>query len=188
MDILGLANVAANAQAHPDSDSEPTTHRDLIQRDIFGPLHFTHSFYQMPNSSLRDYVAVPSPSGIGIDMTDTIFEDADEPAGGQYSSMADLAKLMKMVLSPRDRTLLSRNTVREWLHPIYNWGLGQSVGAPWEISTFDNVQVFSKGKYFSEGSVFILVFMGFFLQAEICQAITLNFRSFQITHTESSFW
>ncbi|PPQ63771.1 hypothetical protein CVT24_004313 [Panaeolus cyanescens] len=145
MDILGLANIAANAQAHPGSDSEPKTHRDLIKRDIFDPLGFTHSFYQMPNSSLRNYVAVPSPSGIGINMTDTVYDDAYEPAGGQYSSMRDLAKLMRMILSPRDKTLLSRSTVREWLRPIHSWGLGQSVGAPWEITPFDDVQVFSKG-------------------------------------------
>lgn len=145
MDILGLANVAANAKAYPDFNSEPKTHRDLIQRDIFDPLGFTHSFYRIPGSDLRERIAVPSPSGSEPDMTESVFSDAHEPCGAQYSSLGDLSKLMQMILSPKDETLLSRDTVREWLHPIHSWGLGQSVGAPWEITSFDDVQVFSKG-------------------------------------------
>jgi CubicO group peptidase (beta-lactamase class C family) len=60
MDLLGLANVAANnhSQAHPEI--EPHTHEDLIKRDIFGPLKLNSSFYRVPYETAQADLAVPN--------------------------------------------------------------------------------------------------------------------------------
>ena len=82
-----------------------------------------------------------------IKIQDFDFNDVDDPAGGQYSSLADLEALMKTLLSPTAQGgLLPVRVIREWLHPLYVWGsTNQQVGAPWEILDLNGVQGYAKG-------------------------------------------
>ncbi|KAJ3573043.1 hypothetical protein NP233_g2675 [Leucocoprinus birnbaumii] len=98
IDLLGLANVAANSRSAADPASEPQTHEDLIKRDIFEPLGLNSSFYRIPHdSALVDDLAIPSENHEWADFT---FDNADAPAGGQYSSLADLELILQSFLNP----------------------------------------------------------------------------------------
>jgi hypothetical protein len=63
--------------------------------------------------------------------------DAHNPAGGQFSSLSDLAKTLQTFLNPdHPDALLSRYSLREWLRPLHVFPdhLTQ-VGLAWEIQT-----------------------------------------------------
>ena len=145
MSMLGLANVAANKLASAKPDTEPQSHEELLKRDIFGPLGLTGSFFSIPDSSSKSRIAVPKQNSEWADFS---IGDAFDPAGGQYSSLADLELVMQTLLSPSARGgVISANVVREWLRPLHVWGATkQEVGAPWEIINIDNkVQAYTKG-------------------------------------------
>ncbi|KAF8120130.1 beta-lactamase/transpeptidase-like protein [Boletus edulis] len=129
--LLGMANVAANiAESGP---SEPNTHAELVQRDIFGPLGCNGSSFLVTEENIHN-VVVPSLNSWEIDQD---FKDAINPAGGQMSSLSDLTKLMQVLINPqRPESVLSPFTVREWMRPIHTWYDDYSaVGALWEIYT-----------------------------------------------------
>ncbi|KAF7784072.1 hypothetical protein Agabi119p4_237 [Agaricus bisporus var. burnettii] len=147
MDLLGLSNVAANKlRAGSNSGNEPQSHEELVKRDIFDPLGLNGSFYRVPyGTSLVDNLAVPNQSHEWADIT---FDDAEAPAGGQYSSLADLETVMQTILDPvTNNGVISEHVVREWLHPLFTWKNNlQEVGAPWEIMTIENnVRLYMKG-------------------------------------------
>jgi CubicO group peptidase (beta-lactamase class C family) len=144
MALLGAANIAANKLASANPDSEPQTHEDLVNRDIFKPLGFDGSFFRVPVSSVTKQVAVPKDNSGWADT----WLDGDDPAGGQYSSLKDLEALMQSLLSPSARGgVVSASVVREWLRPLHVWGpTKQEVGAPWEVMNIDNkFQAYTKG-------------------------------------------
>jgi len=144
MALLGAANIAANKLASPHPDSEPQTHEDLVNRDIFKPLGFDGSFFRIPVSSVAKQVAVPKDNSGWADT----WLDGDDPAGGQYSSLKDLEALMQSLLSPSARRgVVSAGVVREWLRPLHVWGpTKQEVGAPWEVMNIDNkFKAYTKG-------------------------------------------
>jgi CubicO group peptidase (beta-lactamase class C family) len=62
IDLLGLSNAAANKRhAGSNSENEPQTHEDLVQRDIFDPLGLNASFYRVPyGTPLVDDLAIPN--------------------------------------------------------------------------------------------------------------------------------
>lgn len=61
MALLGLSNIAANKLANPNhSADEPQVHKELVKRDIFDPLNMNSSFYRVPDSPLREHIAVAS--------------------------------------------------------------------------------------------------------------------------------
>lgn len=147
--MLGLANVAANKLASAKPDSEPQSHEELLKRDVFGPLGLTGSFFNIPDSSSKSRIAVPKQNSEWADIS---IGDAFDPAGGQYSSLADLELLMQTLLSPSARGgVVPANVVREWLRPLHVWGATkQEVGAPWEVLNIDNkVQAYTKSTYTS---------------------------------------
>ncbi|KAF5325427.1 hypothetical protein D9619_009769 [Psilocybe cf. subviscida] len=145
MNLLGLSNIAANKLFSNVSAAEPQTHRDLIQRDIFNPLGFNSSFFQVPpaESPLLKHIAVASKDSEWVDLW---LGDVDDPAGGQYSSLSDLAIFMKTLLSPTARGgVISASVVREWLRPLHVWGNSQQqVGAPWEITSLGDFRTYTK--------------------------------------------
>ncbi|KIY51270.1 beta-lactamase/transpeptidase-like protein [Fistulina hepatica ATCC 64428] len=145
MDVLGLANVAANKLAS-DGVDQSESHKDLVKRDIFDPLGMTSSFYRVPeDQAIRDLIAIPA---VDSDEADLNFGDAMDPSGGQYSSGRDLASIMKTFLSPTaEGGVVSDYVLREWLRPLHPWSDGtQEVGAPWEIRKIGNEnRVYSKG-------------------------------------------
>jgi hypothetical protein len=58
-------------------------------------------------------------------------------AGGLYASIKDLSTVGRSILN---NTLLSPATTRRWLRPItHTASLSYSVGAPWEIFSFQNI-------------------------------------------------
>ncbi|KAF8973666.1 beta-lactamase/transpeptidase-like protein [Flammula alnicola] len=110
IDVLGLANIAANQISSVDPSREPGTHKELVKRDIFDPLGLNSSFFRVPaaDATLRGHIAVPSKDA---EWADVSLGDMGDAAGGQYSSLGDLAKLMKTLLSPTARTASSRRVL-----------------------------------------------------------------------------
>ena len=144
--LLGLANVEANKLASSDPDSEPQSHKELLKRDIFEPLGMTSSFFRLPvNASLRDRIAIPANTS---QWTDISLGDVFDGAGGQFSSLRDLGKLMQTLLSPTGRGVIPVRVVREWLRPLHVWGsTAHQVGAPWEIMNLGpDLRTYMKGK------------------------------------------
>nr|AAZ14923.1 beta-lactamase class C binding protein-like protein [Coprinellus disseminatus] len=135
-DLLGLANVAANLKAKGIlAKDEPKTYRDLVKRDIFDSFGLNSSFFRLPgDQDLKDHIAVPQAFP---KWADADFGDADASAGGQYSSLSDLARIAQIFLSPKAPSKEHRflpTLVREWLRPMHIWPNGnEAVGAPWEI-------------------------------------------------------
>lgn len=80
------------------------------------------------------------------------FTDADNAAGGQFSSLSDLATVMQTFLDPsRSNSLLPQVVTREWLRPIHGFPDDLTeIGAPWEIKKLANSfgssrRLFAKG-------------------------------------------
>lgn len=146
IDLLGLANVAANNRSVVDSEAEPQTHEDLVKRDILEPLGLNSSFYRVPyETSLVDNLAIPNENHEWADFT---FDDSGAPAGGQYSSLGDLETVLQSFLDPATNNgVISEHVVREWLHPLFTWKSGfQETGGPWEITIVDGgVRLYMKG-------------------------------------------
>lgn len=158
IDLLGLSNIAANRLASSQSDQEPQTHRELLQRDIFDPLGLNSSFYRLRDRpSLIEHFAVPSAYS---EFTELEFSDGADPAGGQFSSLSDLVTVMRTFLSPiAEGGVIPHNVVREWLRPLHAWTDGfQEVGAPWEILKIGNeARLYGKGTIPFHGSYIILI-------------------------------
>ncbi|EGN94877.1 hypothetical protein SERLA73DRAFT_77610 [Serpula lacrymans var. lacrymans S7.3] len=126
--LLGITNVAAN-EAFEGSGS-PTTHAELVKRDIFDPLGLNGSSFFLTDVN-KPHVVVASVETLEADLD---FGDATNPYGGQFSSISDLVKLMQTFLDPtRPESLISPYTVREWMRPMYVWPDNSAVGALWEI-------------------------------------------------------
>ncbi|EGO21816.1 hypothetical protein SERLADRAFT_474737 [Serpula lacrymans var. lacrymans S7.9] len=128
--LLGLANVAANRAFENHTDA-PSTHAELMHRDVFTPLGLKDSSF-LTSPTNRANVVVPSiqPGDIDDD-----HGDASNPSGGQLSSVSDLVKVMQTLIDPsRPESAIPAITVREWLRPIHSWVDDYTaVGAPWEI-------------------------------------------------------
>ena len=146
-DLLGLANVEANKLASSDPDSEPQSHKELLKRDIFEPLGMTSSFFRLPEDALlREHMAVPANTSEWADIS---LGDVNDAAGGQFSSLRDLGKLMQTLLSATARGgVIPARVVREWLRPLHVWGsTTHQVGVPWEIMDVGpDLRAYTKGK------------------------------------------
>ncbi|KAF9048731.1 beta-lactamase/transpeptidase-like protein [Panaeolus papilionaceus] len=195
--LLGVANVAANIKASADASTEPTSHKDLLKRDIFDPLGFNASFFRLPSDeSVRNRIAVSSAVPIEADIAAS---DVADPAGGQYSSLADLEFLMQTLINPSGKGgIIPKRAVREWLRPLHVWGDNvEGVGAPWEIHSVSNTPVYGKAgdhtSYHTDFSVIpdysygvILLLTGVYKQAhdvtaKVIEAIHPAFQQLQST-------
>ncbi|KXN88763.1 Beta-lactamase-like protein 4 [Leucoagaricus sp. SymC.cos] len=128
IDLLGLANVAANNHSGTNEEYEPRSHEDLIKRDIFNPLGL-NSFYRVPyGTSLVDNLAVPKENH---EWADFLFDNAAAPAGGQYSSLADLETVLQHFLG---------NYGGRWVN----------VGQDQEGTTSAEVKIINGGLYMTE--------------------------------------
>ncbi|KDQ21842.1 hypothetical protein BOTBODRAFT_169033 [Botryobasidium botryosum FD-172 SS1] len=127
--LLGVANVAA-VKASGGSDA-PSTHAELMHRDVFLPLGLNDSSF-ITTSANKERVVV---SSFYPEETDQDFLDVANPAGGQMSSLSDLVKLMQSFIDPsRPESLLRPYTMREWLRPVHAWWDDYSeMGLLWEI-------------------------------------------------------
>ena len=106
----------------------------LVHSRILRPLGMTHSGFS--NGTAPSFLV----SGVeaGLPVPDFNF-GFDNPAGGMYSSVDDLQKLISMLF--RDESpvggaqLLDGSAIREWLSPVW-LGAGAPLtayGAPWEM-------------------------------------------------------
>ncbi|KAH6906088.1 beta-lactamase class C binding protein-like protein [Coprinopsis sp. MPI-PUGE-AT-0042] len=132
--ILGAVNIAANIKAN--GDGEPKTHKELIQGDIFEPFGMDSSFFCAPtdNATLARVAVASGPLSL---FADFVLGDIQDPAGGQYGSVADLAKLAQAFLSPTspEGHEFLHDIMGEWLKPSYIFPSGiQASGMPWEIA------------------------------------------------------
>lgn len=179
INLLGLSNIAANKLFSNTSATEPQTHKELVKRDIFEPLGFKSSFYQVPptGSPLRKHIAVASKDSEWVDVW---FGDVNDPSGGQYSSLSDLSILMKTLLSPTARGgVIPASAVREWLRPLHVWGNSQQqVGAPWEITSLGDFRAYTKGIHHVITILLKDIDNSTYTQAEICQVTTPNLQLF----------
>lgn len=114
-------------------------------------------------------------------LQDMDFTDADNSAGGQFSSLRDLATVMQTFLDPsRNNSLLLPSVMREWLRPIHGFPDDLSeIGAPWEIKKLPNSfgsprRLFAKGEWYSLLCLF-LFHLGFIFIGGNLQAYHSNF-------------
>ncbi|KIY69156.1 beta-lactamase/transpeptidase-like protein [Cylindrobasidium torrendii FP15055 ss-10] len=143
MDLLGIANLGAEKLSDELTSAE--SHNDMVKRDIFEPLGLNGSFYGAPGSAHTEHLAVPKKSS---ELADFQFQNWTDPSGGQYSSLADLTKVMQSLLAPTQKgSVISEYVVREWLRPLHGWSDGfLEVGAPWEILKIrPGVRLYNKG-------------------------------------------
>ncbi|KAH7922968.1 beta-lactamase/transpeptidase-like protein [Leucogyrophana mollusca] len=129
--LLGMANVAANRAF--EGEDAPSTHAQLIHRDVFGPLGFNGTSFLTTDAN-KHHVAVASFYSHEVDQD---FGDASNPSGGQMSSLSDLVKLMQVLIDPsRSESPVSPTSVREWMRPLHTWYDDFSeVGLVWEIES-----------------------------------------------------
>ncbi|KIO26859.1 hypothetical protein M407DRAFT_23917 [Tulasnella calospora MUT 4182] len=120
--VLGRAVAAA-------AGGKPEDYADFLHRDIFEPLGLSSAFNVTEKTAGN--VVVPA---LGSYQTDMAFWPYN-PAGGQFSSLKDLTKVMQTFLDPsRKESLLSPYAMREWLRPLHGFPDDiTEVGAPWEI-------------------------------------------------------
>ena len=112
----------------------------LVQSRILRPLGMAHSGFS--NGTAPPFLVPGTEAGLPVPDFDFGF---DNPAGGMYSSVDDLQKLISLLF--RDESpvggaqLLDGSAIREWLSPVW---LGAGVpltayGAPWEMVLSPNL-------------------------------------------------
>ncbi|KAL5508717.1 hypothetical protein ACEPAG_4802 [Sanghuangporus baumii] len=128
--LLGLALVAANRAAF--GHKEPTTFADLLKRDIFDALGMNGSHF-LTTETNKHLIVAPS---LAPEVADQDFLDAMNPAGGQFSSLADLIVFTQTLLNSRHpRSLLTPYSLEKWLHTVHSFEEDDwtEIGFLWEI-------------------------------------------------------
>jgi CubicO group peptidase (beta-lactamase class C family) len=102
---------------------------EYVQKDIFGPLGMSRSFFGPPSPEVRDQLGIP-----GVNNWVDLVVDGYNPAGGMWSSVSDLSTYLHQVwLSPTPQ-LITLNQRRQSLQPrIYLPDGKQQVGFGWEV-------------------------------------------------------
>lgn len=86
--LLGIANVAANRAA--SGPSEPSTHADLVQQDIFRPLRFNGTSFLTTDDNIHN-VVVPSlnPWEIVRGFDSCLVRDPEPPSGPRFQGRTE---------------------------------------------------------------------------------------------------
>ncbi|KAF8587756.1 beta-lactamase/transpeptidase-like protein [Ramaria rubella] len=162
--LLGYANVFANENYERANKifktGIPTTHAELMERDVFRRLGLNGSSFLITDGNKKHAVV----SSAAPEETDVDFE-ATNPAGGQVSSLSDLVKLSQSLLNPSaEGALLPPKVMNEWLRTLHTyWDCHTSIGMLWEIyrtrdSFQQSVDVFQKlGDLGSHHTAFSLI-------------------------------
>ncbi|KAG8164122.1 hypothetical protein KVR01_006040 [Diaporthe batatas] len=109
------------------------TWAEYVQRDIFGPLGMGSSFFGPPAEEVRPRLAVP-----GVSNWVDLVVDGYNPAGGMWSSAADLAAYLHRVWLAPTPELITPGQRRQALQPRIALPDGaQQVGFGWEIHLID---------------------------------------------------
>ncbi|EED16113.1 beta-lactamase, putative [Talaromyces stipitatus ATCC 10500] len=107
------------------------TYDALLEEYLFEPLGLNSSYYTVPADNVGIIPRNASTSLWNLSAGD------ETPAGGLYASIKDLSTVGRAILN---NALLSPATTRRWLKPItHTASPSYSVGAPWEIYSFENV-------------------------------------------------
>ncbi|PVF96243.1 beta-lactamase/transpeptidase-like protein [Serendipita vermifera] len=125
--LLGWCNTVAYRMV----TGRNISHAELLKEDIFEPLGMNGSSFLLTSDNREQMVFPKDASEAEYDMT-----DAHNPAGGQMSSVSDLAKAVMALLNPKSKSpLLSPYSIREWLRPIHVFpDRFSQVGLAWEIT------------------------------------------------------
>lgn len=117
------SNAAYQILAYALENITGTDFPTLVQKGLFAPLGLTQSSWTLPDSNAS--AVIPDGSSWNLDAGD------ETPAGGMYSSITDLTKLGRSILTS---SLLSPALTRRWLKPRgFVSNILSAVGAPWEI-------------------------------------------------------
>ncbi|KAI8977721.1 beta-lactamase/transpeptidase-like protein [Trametes punicea] len=128
--VLGLALASASSLA--DENSLTLSHAELLKRDIFRPMGLNGSHFLVTEAN-KHLVVV---SSVEPEVADLDMLDAMNPAGGQFSSLADLITLTETLLNPaHPRSQLSPYSRDKWFHTVHafeedDW---TEIGFLWEI-------------------------------------------------------
>ncbi|RBQ72515.1 hypothetical protein FVER14953_01795 [Fusarium verticillioides] len=121
------SNIGYQIMAYALENITGTTYPDILSRQLILPLRLNSTSYAKPANT--DSSIIPgNPSGSWYDV-----DTRDEgPAGGIYSSIADLRRIGQSILTYE---LLSPSATRRWMKPVSFTADPQvAVGAPWEIA------------------------------------------------------
>jgi hypothetical protein len=129
-----LLNVSFSSKSQV---SRAASYEELLQREVLGPLNMTRTGFLSSRSAAPSYLIPGYEQGAPVANYDFGFEN---PAGGAYSTVRDLARLLQMLF--RDEAAagpgqpLDGVLVREWLAPVW-LGAGPvpigAYGCPWEM-------------------------------------------------------
>jgi CubicO group peptidase (beta-lactamase class C family) len=127
------SNIAFDVAGWVSEKIAHTPYPDLLARDIFEPLGLSSSRFNLSIETI-DRIVVPETKYAG--WADLDMEDGS-PAGGLYSSAADLRRFGQELLDPQHSSkFLTKQTIREWLKPLHVFDDNLlSVGLSWEIYT-----------------------------------------------------
>ncbi len=144
--VLGIALAEAASAAY----GTKLNHAELLKRDIFEPLGLNGSHF-LATEANKHLVVVPSFEqdivvsclhdvahgySLTLILQDMDFTDTMNPAGGQFSSLSDLATLTQALLNPRGaKSLLTQYSVDKWLRPAHSFEEDDwtELGFVWEI-------------------------------------------------------
>ncbi|KAK5108392.1 hypothetical protein LTR62_008348 [Meristemomyces frigidus] len=144
-EVLGFALENTTGRSYPE----------MLQKDLFDKLRMKASSYYVP----KDLTNAVMPGG-PVKSYFTADLGGETPAGGLFSSQADMIKLGQSILTA---ALLSPTTIRQWMKPVtFTSNLNQAVGMPWEIwrdtSTDHVIDIYTKqGDLFAYSSLFVLI-------------------------------
>jgi len=128
--LLGVVLEAASNVAA--GESSVGSYADLLQRDVFGPMGLNGSHF-LTTEANKHLIVVPS---LAPEVADQDFLDAMNPAGGQFSSLADMITVTQTLLNANHpRSQLSQYSLTKWLQPVHafeedDW---TEIGFIWEI-------------------------------------------------------
>ncbi|KAL1941017.1 hypothetical protein VTO73DRAFT_7653 [Trametes versicolor] len=128
--VLGLALAAASSAA----SGEPSvlSYADVMKRDVFDPMGLNGSHFLAADAN-KHLIVVPS---VEPDLADHDFLDAMNPAGGQFSSLADIMTLAQTILDPsHPKSQISSYARDKWLQPahVFDEDDWTEIGLVWEI-------------------------------------------------------
>ncbi|KAG8896802.1 hypothetical protein FRB99_008644 [Tulasnella sp. 403] len=142
----GWADFLSNKTISPKpKDQIPITLRQLSSH-MAG---ISRDFLRYPMDSWPKQDDFPATNSAEADLD---FSEGDNTAGGQFSSLNDLKVVMRTFMNPESEdSLLSPQTVREWLRPLYvEPDSLTEVGAPWEITKLPDSYGIQR-RFFSKG-------------------------------------
>lgn len=145
--VLGLALAAASSAASGEPSVLP--YADVMKRDVFDPMGLNGSHFLATDAN-RHLIVVPSVEpdlavrGYRLHQDylmltqeqDHDFLDAMNPAGGQFSSLADVMTLAQTILDPsHPKSQISSYARDKWLQPAHVFAEDDwtEIGLVWEI-------------------------------------------------------